>query len=85
MRESAKNEKKFRDSNRRTLDRKENGNVSEAAAEVRGHEVRQEADLIRMQGPPVLGGAHGPVLDHDAAVRRVGSLHERVQETLEQS
>ena len=67
------------DSNRRTLDWKEDRDVSEAAAEVGGHEVGQEADLIGMQGPPVLGGANGSVLDHDAAVRRVGTLYEGVQ------
>lgn len=67
---------------RRAFNRKKNRNIPEVTKLIRGHQIRQQFDLVGMQRPPVLGSADDFVVAHHAAVSRVSALYERIEQTL---
>lgn len=67
-----------------TLDGEEDGCVLDGGPGVDLDVEGEQVDLVRVEGPPVLGGANEAAVEKDAAVGRVHALHVTVQEVLRQ-
>ena len=66
------------------LDRQEDGRVLHGGKGVGGHEGGQEGHLVRVERPPVLGGAGHPAVEQHAPVGGVHALHQAVQVALQE-
>jgi hypothetical protein len=61
-----------------TFDGQKDGHISEIASLICRNKIRQKLDFVGVQGPPVLGGANDPAFAHQATVRRIGTVDERI-------
>ena len=61
-----------------TFDGQKDGHISEIASLICRNKIRQKLDFVGVEGPPVLGGANDPAFAHQATVRRIGTVDERI-------